>query len=224
VTAALLDSPCSQAGTVPLTTTETSLINALKAGDERAFVDLVERYHGPLKRLARSFGASDAVAEEIVQDTWAGALQGLDGFEERSSLRTWLFTILKNQAGQRSAREKRSLPLSAFDGSEGGAGPVVDPDRFRGPGDQWPGGWLTPPRPWEEPDRRLTSMETRDRLRDAMAGLPPRQRVVVALRDVEGLSSDEVCEVLSISETNQRVLLHRGRSAIRNQLEEYIDG
>jgi RNA polymerase sigma-70 factor (ECF subfamily) len=224
VSAALLEWRCSREGKALLTTAETSLIIALRAGDERAFVDLVERYHAPLKRLARSFGASDAVADEIVQDTWLGALRGLDGFEERSSLKTWLFTILKNQARQRSAREKRSLPLSALDVTGDDSGPVVDPDRFRGPGDQWPGGWLTPPRPWEEPDRRLTSMETRDRLRDAMAGLPPRQRVVVALRDVEGLTSDEVCEVLSISEANQRVLLHRGRSAMRNQLEAYIDG
>jgi RNA polymerase sigma-70 factor (ECF subfamily) len=198
----------------------------LREGDETAFVQLVERYHAPLKRLARSFGATDAVADEIVQETWLGALHGLDGFEERSSLKTWLFTILKNQARQRAAREKRSVPFSAFDPSddEADSGPVVDPDRFRGPGDQWPGGWLTPPRPWDEPDRRLASMETRERLRGAMAGLPPRQRVVVALRDVEGLSSDEVCEVLDISEANQRVLLHRGRSAIRNELEEYIDG
>jgi RNA polymerase sigma-70 factor (ECF subfamily) len=197
----------------------------LREGDESAFVELVERYHAPLKRLARSFGATDAVADEIVQDTWLGALHGLDGFEERSSLKTWLFTILKNQARHRAAREKRSVPFSAFDASDDeDAGPVVDPDRFRGPGDQWPGGWLTPPRPWEEPDRRFASMETRERLRGAMAGLPARQRVVVALRDVEGLTSDEVCEVLEISEANQRVLLHRGRSAIRNQLEEYIDG
>jgi RNA polymerase sigma-70 factor (ECF subfamily) len=214
VTLALLD--CGG-----LTAAETTLLNALRDGDERAFADIVERYHGPLKRLARSFGATDAVAEEIVQETWLGALQGLDGFEERSTLKTWLFTILKNQARQRAAREKRSVPFSALGDED--SGPVVDPDRFRGPGDQWPGGWLTPPRPWEEPDRRLASMEARRLLREAMSGLPVRQRVVVALRDVEGLTSDEVCEVLEISEANQRVLLHRGRSAIRNQLEEYID-
>jgi len=197
---------------------------ALRDGDESAYVELVERYHAPLKRLACSFGASDAVAEEIVQETWIGALHGIDGFEERSSLKTWLFTILKNQARQRAAREKRSVPFSALDPADDEeAGPVVSPERFRGPGDQWPGGWLTPPRPWEEPDRRFASMEARERLRGAMAGLPPRQRVVVALRDVEGLTSDEVCEVLDISEANQRVLLHRARSAIRNQLEEYVD-
>src|SRR3954451_23233409 len=114
----LLDSPCPWAGTVATTDAETRLLDALRDGDEAAFAELVDRYHGPLKRLARSFGASDAVAEEIVQDTWVGALRGLDGFEEGSSLRTWLFTILKNKAGQRSAREDRSLPLSAFDGSE----------------------------------------------------------------------------------------------------------
>jgi RNA polymerase sigma-70 factor (ECF subfamily) len=200
----------------------------LRSGDETVFAELVDRYHAPLKRLARSFGANEAVADEIVQETWLAAIQGLDRFEERSSLKTWLFTILKNQARHRAAREKRTVPFSSLPQRErddaGSGGPVVDPDRFGGDESCWPGHWANPPRAWDEPERRLASMEARDQIRGAIGGLPPRQQVVVALRDVEGLSSDEVCEVLEISEANQRVLLHRGRSSIRNVLEGYIDG
>jgi RNA polymerase sigma-70 factor, ECF subfamily len=226
LTPALLDSPCLRAGTVETTAADTSLLSALRHGDEDAFAELVERYHGPLKRLARSFGASDAVAEEIVQETWLGVLQGLDRFEERSSLKTWLFTILKNQARTRSMREKRSMPFSSLghEGEEDNGGPAFDPDRFQGEDGRWPEHWATPPQPWSEPDVRLAAIEAREHLRDALASLPQRQQLVVALRDVEGLSSDEVCEVLEISEANQRVLLHRGRSTLRSVLEEYIDG
>jgi RNA polymerase sigma-70 factor (ECF subfamily) len=222
----LLDSAWLPAGTVATTSAETTLLNALRDGDEAAFAELVDRYHGPLKRLARSFGATEAVAEEIVQETWLGALQGLDRFEERSSLKTWLFTILKNQARHRAAREKRTVPFSALprDGEDDAGSPVVDSDRFQSGDGCWPGHWATAPRPWEEPHRRLASMEAREQIRRAISGLPPRQQVVVALRDVDGLSSDEVCDLLEISEANQRVLLHRGRSTIRNVLEGYIDG
>lgn len=222
-----IDSPCLSAGTVPTTTAETSLLSALRDGDETAFAQLVDRYHGPLKRLARSFGASDAVAEEIVQETWMGVLQGLDRFEERASLKTWLFAILRNQARARAAREKRSMPFSSLahaDEDDDGGGPVVDPDRFQGADGRWPDHWSSAPQTWAQPDARLAAVEAREHLRDALAGLPPRQRLVVALRDVEGLDSDEVCQVLEISEANQRVLLHRGRSTLRNVLEEYIDG
>jgi RNA polymerase sigma-70 factor, ECF subfamily len=199
-------------------------LTALRAGDETAFGDLVQLYHGPLKRLARTFGATDAVAEEIVQETWLGALQGLDRFEERSSIKTWLFMILKNQARHRASREKRSVPFSSLAGvDEEDDSPVVDPDRFQGDDARWAGHWAAPPRPWSEPHLRLAAIEARAQLRDALAGLPPRQQLVVALRDVEGLTSDEVCEVLAISEANQRVLLHRGRAAIRTLLEEYVD-
>jgi RNA polymerase sigma-70 factor (ECF subfamily) len=210
---------------VGTTGTETSLLNALRDGDESAFAELVERYHGPLTRLARSFGATDAVADEIVQDTWMGVLQGLDRFEERASLKTWLFTILKNQARTRATREKRSVPLSALvrEDEEGDDGPIVDPSRFHRSDGRWAEHWSSPPRAWSHPDVRLDALETREHLRDALASLPPRQQLVVALRDVEGLTSNEVCEVLEISEANQRVLLHRGRSTLRNTLEEYLD-
>ncbi len=204
---------------------DTRLLSALRNGDEDAFAQLVECYHGSLKRLARSFGATDAVAEEIVQETWLGALQGLDRFEERSSFKTWLFTILRNQARDRAARERRSVPFSALGGDgEREDEPAVDPSRFQSSDRNYPGNWAAPPRPWEEPALRLAAIEARQQLRSAMAALPPRQQIVVALRDVEGLDSDEVCELLEISEGNQRVLLHRGRSAIRNTLEAYIDG
>jgi RNA polymerase sigma-70 factor, ECF subfamily len=205
---------------------DTELLRAVREGDEGAFQQLVSCYHGPLMRLARSFGASTAVAEEIVQETWLGALQGLDRFEERSSFKTWLFTILKNQARQRAVREKRSVPFSCLGAAEDddGDGPLLDPSRFQTGDGKYPGNWTSVPRPWEEPTLRLASIEAREKLREAMTALPPRQQVVVALRDVEGLDSDEVCELLEISEANQRVLLHRGRTALRNALEEYIDG
>jgi RNA polymerase sigma-70 factor (ECF subfamily) len=222
----LLEVPGPTIWTGATTPAETSLVNALRHGDETAFAEFVDRYHAPLKRLARSFGATESVAEEIVQETWLGALQGLDSFEERSSLKTWLFTILKNQARHRAARERRSLPFSAMarEGEDAAGDPVIDADRFLSDEDCWPGHWATPPRPWQQPHRRLASMEARDQIRGAIAGLPQRQQVVVGLRDVEGLSSDEVCDLLEISEANQRVLLHRGRSTIRNVLEGYIDG
>jgi len=220
----VLDFAALQPRTIATTADETRLLNALRDGDESAFADLVERYHGPLKRLARTFGATDAVAEEIVQETWLGALQGLDGFEQRSSIKSWLFTILQNQARRRAAREKRSVPFSSLAGDdEDDDSPVVDPGRFQGDDRCWPDHWAAPPRPWSEPHLRLAAIEAREQLRRALAGLPPKQQLVVALRDVEGLASDEVCEVLEISEANQRVLLHRGRAAIRTLLEEYVD-
>ena len=210
--------------TIPTTADETRLLSALRDGDETAFTELVERYHGPLKRLARTFGATDAVAEEIVQETWLGALKGLDRFEERSSIKTWLFTILENQARRRAGRERRSVPFSSLAGEdEDHDSPVVDPGRFQGNDRCWPDHWAAPPRPWSEPHLRLAAIEAREQLRGALAGLPPQQKLVVALRDVEGLASNEVCEVLEISEANQRVLLHRGRAAIRTLLEEYVD-
>ena len=211
---------------VQTTTAESMLLTALRNGDEAAFVEFVERYHGPLKRLARSLGASESVAEEIVQETWLGALRGLDRFGERSSLKTWLFRILTYQARERAARERRSVPFSSLARAEEGddyAGPAVDPDRFQGEDGTWAEHWAVPPRPWSQPHVRLAAMEAREQIRNALATLPPRQQLVVALRDAEGLTSAEVCEVLEISEANQRVLLHRGRAAIRSVLEEYID-
>lgn len=198
------------------------LLASLRGGDETAFRNLVTRYHASLKHFAASFGASDAVAEEVVQETWLAAIEGLDRFEGRSSLRGWLFGIVKNQARKRAAREKRSLPLSELRSAEDDA-PVLESSRFLGADGCWPHHWAAPPRPWEDPERRLASLEVRERLRKAIAALPPRHRIVVALRDVEGLEPDEICQLLEISDSNQRVLLHRGRTTLRETLEDCLD-
>jgi len=189
------------------------LLRRLRAGDERAFVILVERYNGAMLRLALSFVDSRAVAEEVVQDTWLAVLRGLVAFEGRSSLKTWLFSILVNRARTTGVRESRSVPVAD-------AGPAVDASRF-GPS----GGWAAPPEQWiEEAENRVDASKIKELLLGSFDGLPARQREVVLLRDVEGLSSTEVCAVLAISEANQRVLLHRGRSKIRQSLESELGG
>jgi RNA polymerase sigma-70 factor (ECF subfamily) len=192
---------------------DVSLLRRLRDGDEQAFVALVGRYHSSMLRLALSFVASQAVAEEVVQDTWLALLRGLDRFEERSSLRTWLFAILVNRARTTGVREARTVPVAD-------AGPAVDASRF-GPS----GAWALPPEHWvEEAENRIDAAKLSQLLRGGLDGLPGRQREVVVLRDVEGLSSAEVCEVLAISEANQRVLLHRGRSKLRQALELELGG
>ena len=184
------------------------LIQRLRAGDEQAFVVLVRRYHDSMIRLASSFVPSRAVAEEVVQDTWMGVVRGIGNFEGRSSLRTWLFRILVNRARTAGTRERRSVAI-------GDAEPAVDPSRF-----DEAGAWQSPPEQWvEEADDRLRSGKLAGRVRSVIEELPARQREVVTLRDVEGLSSDEVCHVLEITDGNQRVLLHRGRSRVRQVLE-----
>jgi RNA polymerase sigma-70 factor (ECF subfamily) len=192
---------------------ESRLLIAIRGGDEAAFTELVGRYHGTLRRFARIFGVSDAVAEEIVQETWLTALQGLDSFEGRSTLKAWLFGIARNHARRRSERERRTVPFSSLAGEGEAEGPVVDSLCFQGADANWPDHWVAAPRGWEDPER----------LRAAIAELPERQRAVVVLRDVEGLDSEQVCELLEISEGNQRVLLHRGRSGMRAALEGYMD-
>jgi RNA polymerase sigma-70 factor (ECF subfamily) len=176
-----------------------------------------------MKRVARSYVTCDAVADEIVQETWLAVVTGIDRFEGRSALATWIFSILTNQAKTFGAREKRALPFSAI-GPGDVDEPSVDPDRFQKDDDAWPGHWATPPRPWQKPERRLLSLEAREHLKEALARLPDRQRMIVALRDVEGLSAEEVCGLLGLSQANQRVLLHRGRSQLRAVLDEYLDG
>jgi len=184
------------------------LLQRLRAGDEQAFVVLVRRYHDSMIRLASSFVPSQAVAEEVVQDTWMGVLRGIGGFEGRSSFRTWLFRILVNRARTAGARERRSVAI-------GDAGPAVDQSRFDAAG-----AWVAPPEQWiEDIDDRLRAGKMAHRIRSAIEELPSRQREVVTLRDVDGLSSDEVCHVLEITDGNQRVLLHRGRSRVRQVLE-----
>jgi len=187
------------------------LVERLRAGDEQAFLELVERHQSRMLRLARTFVSSPAVAEEVVQDTWLGVLRGLDRFAGRSSLQTWMLSILVNRARSTGVSESRSVAI-------GDAGPAVDAARFDAGG-----AWASPPRHWvEESHERLSAEALSEVLKDALEELPERQRQVVLLRDVEDLSSEEVCAALDISEGNQRVLLHRGRSRMRESLESAL--
>jgi RNA polymerase sigma-70 factor (ECF subfamily) len=205
-----------------LTGADGEIVAALRAGDEDAFRELFARHYPAMKRLARTYVASDAVAEEVVQETWMAVVTRIERFEGRSTLRTWIFSILINQAKTHGARERRALPFSSV--ASGAADePVVDADRFQREDDAWPGHWATPPRPWERPEQRLLSLEARKHLKLGLAQLPDRQRVIVGLRDVEGLSAEDVCGLLQLSQENQRVLLHRGRSRLRAELEAYLD-
>jgi RNA polymerase sigma-70 factor (ECF subfamily) len=198
------------------------LLGALRAGDEQAFATLVTRYHASLKRVARAYVSTDAHAEDVVQETWLAVIGALDRFEQRATLKTWLFHILTNKAKTRGVRERRSVPFASLEGAAD-EGPAVSPDRFQREGDAWPGHWATPPRPWEDPERRLASLEAREHLRAAIAALPPTQQAVLTLRDVEGLEADEVCELLDLSAGNQRVILHRARARVRTELEHYFE-
>ncbi len=190
---------------------DAELIARLRAGEEEAFVLLVARHHTAMLRLARSFVSSGAIAEEVVQDTWLGVLRGLDGFAERSSFRTWLMRILVNRARSTGVHEHRSVAV-------GDAGPAVDAARFDASG-----AWMSPPQHWvEDSDDRLFAQALAEPIQAALDELPSRQREVVLLRDVEGLNGQEVCDVLEISDANQRVLLHRGRSHLRQALETQL--
>jgi RNA polymerase sigma-70 factor (ECF subfamily) len=200
------------------------LAAALRAGDETAFTMLVDRYQPAMLRIALMYVPTRAVAEEVVQEAWLGVLKGLDGFQGRSSLRTWIFRILVNTAKTRGRRERRSVPFSSLWSPEPADEPAVDPERFLQAGGRWAGGWDTAPSSWESvPEDRLLSRETLSRVREAIDALPPNQREVIRLRDVLGWTSREVIEALGISETNQRVLLHRARSKVRAALERYLD-
>lgn len=200
------------------------LVEALRAGDEAAFTGLVEELSPALLRLALVHVPSRAVAEEVVQDTWLAVINGIDRFEGRSALRTWIFQILLNKARTRGTREKRTLPFASFRrrAEEGGDEPAVDADRFQKHGEQR-GAWARPPVEWDGVDARIEADETRQVLLEAIAALPPRQREVIALRDIQGYSAAEVCNALGLTETNQRVLLHRARSKVRAALEEHME-
>ncbi|HUH80999.1 MAG TPA: sigma-70 family RNA polymerase sigma factor [Solirubrobacteraceae bacterium] len=196
-----------------------ALLEALRAGDEAAFEELVERYQTSLVRIAMMYVGDRTVAEEVAQETWLAVLAGIDRFEGRSSLKTWIFRILTNRAKTRGERESRQLPLSALFGDEE---PEVGLDRFLPPDHpERPLGWAAPPRAW--PEERLLSHETTEALRRAIAELPPAQQAVIGLRDVEGFTPEEVADALQISAGNERVLLHRARSHVRRALEEYLE-
>jgi RNA polymerase sigma-70 factor (ECF subfamily) len=202
---------------------ETQLLDALRAGDEGAFAALVQEYHASLVRVARTYVSTLAAAEEVAQETWVGVLNGLDRFEGRSSLRTWIFRILTNIAKTRAQRDRRTVPFASLEDESGAGEPSVDPERFRPASDRWAGHWKSYPDRWDElPEERLVADETLARVQEAIDGLPPVQRQVITMRDVEGCSSEEVCSALELSETNQRVLLHRARSKVRQALEAYL--
>jgi len=205
---------------------ELELVAALRRRDELAFSQLVDRHHSSLLRLARLYVRTQAVAEEVVQETWLGVLQGIDRFEGRSSLKTWIFHILMNRARTRGQRESRSIPFSAmWDEQAEGPAPAVEPERFQGAHGEYPDHWAVPPRDWgRSPEEIALSGETRSLILRAIEGLPPSQREVITLRDIEQWNSDEVCNVLKLTETNQRVLLHRARSAVRRALERHFGG
>jgi len=195
------------------------LVEGLRAGDEAAFAALMREYGAGMLRVAQMFVSSRAVAEEVVQEAWIGVLKGIGRFEGRSSLKTWLFRIVANTAKTRGVRESRSIPFSALGEAEGE--PSVDPDRFLGSGERFPGHWAAPPQSWA-PEGELLGQETLGVIERAIEQLPPAQRAVITLRDVQGFTSEEVCNALDLTETNQRVLLHRARSKVRSALEEYM--
>jgi RNA polymerase sigma-70 factor (ECF subfamily) len=199
------------------------LVDRLRAGDEAAFAELLEDYGPSMLRVARLYVRDRAVAEEVVQETWLAVLNGIDRFEGRSSLKTWIFRILSNRAKTRGEREGRTVPFSALFAAEAAATePAVDVDRFLGPDHpQTPSAWANPPRAWTEDE--VVARETLGVLRDAIEQLPPAQREVIRLRDIEGWSADEVAQALDVTDVNQRVLLHRARSRVRAALERYLD-
>ena len=201
---------------------EAQLVARLRAGDEQAFETLVDEYYPMMLSVARGYVRSRAVAEEVVQEAWLGVLKGLDRFEGRSSLKTWIMRILANIAMTRGTREARSQPFSSF--ATGEDEPAVDADRFRDASDGFPGHWRAYPRDWGTlPDGALLGKETLGVVMQAIEELPDAQRVVITMRDVAGCQAGEVCDALDVSEGNQRVLLHRARSKVRAALERHLD-
>jgi RNA polymerase sigma-70 factor (ECF subfamily) len=193
-----------------------ALAAALRARDEAAFRTLVDAWTPLMTRVARSHVSTDASADEVVQDAWVAVLHGIDRFEGRSSLRTWTFRILTNIARTRGVREKRSVPLSSLR-------PTVDPGRFRGPEDAYPGGWKVFPVEWPDPEDAVVGAERTAVVTRAIAALPERQQLVITLRDVHGFSGEEVCELLELSQANQRVILHRARATVRAAVAEQYE-
>lgn len=204
----LISKAARRPGARALPDPDEELVARVRAGEQRAFVELVARHQTSLLRIARTHVSSAAVAEEVTQETWLAVLRGLDGFAHRSSFRTWLLRILVNRARSIGVSEHRSVPI-------GDAGPAVDASRFDSAG-----AWMSPPQHWvEDSDERLTADALAAPIRAALEQLPPRQREIVLLRDVDGLTGQEVCEALEISDANQRVLLHRARSRLREAIE-----
>jgi RNA polymerase sigma-70 factor (ECF subfamily) len=210
----------------PGTDPDAALLDGLRAGDEAAFVTLVERYHRPLLRLTRLRVGNDAAAEDVVQETWIAVLAGLGRFEGRASFRTWLFRIADNRAITRGLQDSRTVPLGQLlsdAADDDGRAWTVDPDRFLADGERWAGHWAAAPASWApDAEERLLAAETMAAITGAISELPPAQQLVVTLRDVEGWSSEDVCVALEISPGNQRVLLHRARARLRAVLDGHL--
>ena len=205
---------------------EAELLARLRAGDEGAFESLVEAYHSTMMSVARNYVKTRDVAEEVVQEAWLGVLKGIDRFEGRSSLKTWVLRILVNTALTRGGREARSVPFSSLAPAEAeGDAPAVEPERFRPPGEAFAGHWAGYPGDWSSlPAERLEGRETIDIVKAAVEELPEAQRTVITMRDIAGCTAEEVCDTLEVSIGNQRVLLHRARSHVRAALERHLDG
>ena len=217
--------PSISARSSSVSSEDAALVEQLRNRDETAFLEIVQRHHASLLRLAKSFVNSRAVAEEVVQETWVAVLQGIVRFEGRSSLKTWIFQILINRSKTRGVREARSINFSGMTdvNSESGYS-SVDPSRFLSSDDsQHPGGWASQPQQWDmTPEQILLSQECRTFIEQAIASLPELQKEVITLRDVQGWANEEICAGLGISEANCRVLLHRARSRVRQALENYL--
>src|SRR3954469_25233386 len=198
---------------------DAEIVAALKRGDETVFAMIVDAWSPGLMRMAQMFVRDRAVAEEVVQETWIAVLRGIDRFEGRSSLKTWIYRILMNTAKTRGQREARSVAFSAAATRDE---PSVDPDRFLDADHQFAGGWMLGPSEWQTPEEELLQGETRAAILAAIEELPEQQRAVITLRDVEGFPADEVSQALGISDGNQRVLLHRARSKVRAAIEEHL--
>jgi RNA polymerase sigma-70 factor, ECF subfamily len=204
---------------------EAALLARLRAGDEAAFRHVIDEWSPVMLRVARGYVSNQQSAEDVVQDAWVGIIRGLAGFEGRSSLRSWAFSVLINRAKTRGMRESRVVASATLSGEDTDT-PTVDPARFQSPDGRYPGGWTSAgaPRPWDEPEGKTLRNEIVDLVGRALDRLPERQRLVVTMRDVQGLSSDETCSALGLTPQNQRVLLHRGRAALRAVLEDYYRG
>lgn len=216
--------PTASVGEHVLRPEDADLVAALRRGEEEAFRRLVTQYHAGMLRVALMYVSSREVAAEVIQQTWLGVLQGLARFEGRSSLKSWIYRILVNIAKTHGAREARSVPFSSLaNAALQDDEPAVEPERFIGEGQPYAGHWVSKPRDWDTvPEERLLSGEMRAEVARAIGSLPLAQRQVITLRDVEGCSSAEVCELLGLTEGNQRVLLHRARSKVRHALDVYL--
>jgi RNA polymerase sigma-70 factor (ECF subfamily) len=198
------------------------LVAALRDGDSAAFASVLDAWSSSMLRLARSFVSTHASAEEVVQDTWLAVLNGLGGFEGRSAFKTWVYRILVNTAKKHGGRERRSIPWTSLLPKDEDHGPTVDPTRFQGADGAYRGHWREFPAEWTSPEATALRGEVRTVISGVLGELPNRQRIVISLRDLDGHSSEEVCDLLQISAANQRVLLHRARAVVRERLADYL--